>query len=267
MPRSRSLLCAFMAFNLGAGAASAAETAFPPGPGSQPVASAPAAAARAAAAPPNPLEMVYTPIAPCRAFGGIAQTAGQTLNYQITGTADLGSQGGPNGGCGIPASATAVSVSLTATSSAIGKIIAFARGTVRPNTVSLNYQPGKTETAGTAVALDSAGKLSIYSSAASKAYGDIVGYYAPQIRAHINATGTIRSATSRVLTAEKLSTGYYRITIDREIESCAVNATISGGTFYISAYTGSNGIYVTTWYLNGTAVQYFDLAYMIVVAC
>jgi hypothetical protein len=42
--------------------------------------------------------LVYRAITPCRVFGGIAQTAGQTLNFQITGTGNLSGQGGPNGG-------------------------------------------------------------------------------------------------------------------------------------------------------------------------
>jgi hypothetical protein len=169
---------------------------------------------------PDQAELVYTPIAPCRVFGGIAQSAGKTLNFQITGSANLGGQGGPSSGCGIPASAKAVSMNLSATSSAAGKIIGFAKGTARPNTVSLNYQPGKTETAGTILAMDGAGKASIYTSAASRTFGDVTGYYAPQMAAVIYPSGDIRQATPRVVSASKVADGNYQVFFDRNVTAC-----------------------------------------------
>jgi hypothetical protein len=220
-------------------------------------------AARAAATL-SPLNMVFTPIAPCRVFGGIAQTAGQTLNFQITGTANLNGQGGPSSGCGVPASAKAVSMNLSATSSAAGKIIVFAKGTARPNTVSLNYQPGKTETAGTIVAMDDAGKASIYTSAASRTFGDVTGYYEPQIWAYVSETGNIVDSSGRVLSVTKGGAGNYTVAFDRNIDTCTAIASSDYIPKMMGAYTNGSVVFIFVQNSNG---DYQDYYFNLIVNC
>jgi hypothetical protein len=212
-------------------------------------------------------ELIYTPITPCRAFGGIAQTPGQTLNFQITGAADLSGQGGPTKGCGIPASAKAVSINLSASSSSTGKLTGFAKGTTRPNITSLNYQPNKTETAGTTVSIGSDGKISVYTSGASKSFGDVTGYFAPQIAVFLRGDGSVVSATTRILKTEGSGSGQYKITVDRNVESCAVQVTPRGGQSGGVAATQDNFIFTGTWtFVNGTPT-WTNMAHMVVVAC
>jgi hypothetical protein len=212
--------------------------------------------------------MLYTPIAPCRVFGGIAQSAGQTLNFQITGSANLGGQGGPANGCGIPGHAKAVSMNLSATSSAAGKIIAFAKGATRPNTVSLNYQPGKTETAGTVVAMDDAGKASIYTSAASRTFGDVTGYYSRQITGMIAPDGSIYNGNSSIVSSLRNSAGSFKVTVDRDVTYCSAHATGYSGYVYASAYTfDGNKVQVYIWYLSGSAQVAYDSYFYISVNC
>jgi hypothetical protein len=200
--------------------------------------------------------MIFTPVEPCRVFGGIAQTAGQTLNFQITGSANLGGQGGPSQGCGIPAYAKAVSMNLSATSSAAGKIIAFAKGSPRPNTVSLNYRPNETATTGTIVRLDDAGKASIYTSAASRTFGDVTGYFEPGMHAYIAANGSILRR-SRVVSATKLGIGYYQVLFDRKLETCFVNASADIDAITVSARTVANAVNVYTYNKTGAANDYW----------
>jgi hypothetical protein len=259
MRRFRSLLLALLAFAVGLNPAawSAAETVPPEIAAKRAGADK---AARAVAPTLSPLNLIFTPIAPCRVFGGVAQSAGQTLNFQITGTADLTGQGGPGGGCGVPAYAKAVSMNLSATSSAAGKIIGFAKGTPRPNTVSLNYQPGKTETAGTIVAMDDAGKASIYTSAASRTFGDVTGYYEPQLWAYVGLDGNLIDSSGRILRTLRIANGTYDVIFDRDVFRCSAVASSDYEPLMMAAFTG--GARVTVYIKNGDNVftnYYFNL--------
>jgi hypothetical protein len=257
----RSIVGAFFALSLGLSPAAWSAETVPPE-----VAAKRAGADKAAraAATLSPLNMIFTPIAPCRVFGGIAQAAGQTLNFQITGTANLTAQGGPNGGCGIPAYAKAVSMNLSATSSSAGKIIGFAKGTARPNTVSLNYQPGKTEPAGTIVALDGAGKASIYTSAASRTFGDITGYYEPQLWAYVDPNAQLIDSSGRVTSIAKTATGRYTVVFDRVIENCITTASSDFNGRFVGASTAGSSVFV---FIQSYQVEVTDYYFNLLVSC
>ncbi|MFD1703100.1 hypothetical protein ACFSCV_08790 [Methylopila henanensis] len=218
---------------------------------------------------PNPTELVYTPITPCRAFSNAAtMTATQTKSYQIAGASDFSTQGGPAVGCGIPASAKAVAINLTANGpTGTGFLRAFASDTPRPATAVLNYRSGASITGAATVALGATGQLSIYASAATKVVGDVTGYYAPQIQVYMNYDGTAYAGTTRILATSKIATGSYKIDVDRNLQLCSVHVNIDGGYYYASAYPSGSSVYVSTWSLSGGTATPVDLYHNVSVHC
>ncbi|RXF74287.1 hypothetical protein [Hansschlegelia zhihuaiae] len=191
------------------------------------------AATSAAAQSPGP-ELIYTPITPCRAFDTEAPGAGgriranKTRNFQITGTTGFDTQGGQANGCGVPASAAAVALQLTAVHPAAdGHFTAFAAGAAKPDAESMVYLESTSVSSGVTAPLG-AGRLGLFSRKAAGAKGTITGYYAPQLVAHIGAEGQILAGTSRVLNAERILLGGYRITFDRDVRNCIPILTVDG---------------------------------------
>ncbi|RXF68222.1 hypothetical protein [Hansschlegelia zhihuaiae] len=237
----------------------AAET-FPKAPPGAGLPSPPAAYA------PNPLNLIYTPIQPCRAFGSAQILINQTKNFKISGPGSFASQGGPNAGCGIPASAKAVSISLSARSASTGNLAAFAQGTPRPGVNSASFVANQTQTVGSIVALGSTGQISINVSKTATLYGDVTGYYEPQIEALININGGIYSGGPRVLSATLLSTGSYAVTIDRDVAFCAPRAQAYTYGYETHAYA-FNGNTINVYVFNreeGTTVLKNDYFYLTV---
>ncbi|GLK80413.1 hypothetical protein [Methylopila turkensis] len=218
---------------------------------------------------PTPSELVYTPITPCRAFSNAAtMTATQTKSYQIAGAGDFTTQGGPANGCGIPASAKAVAINLTANGpTGTGFLRAFASDTPRPATAVLNYRSGESITGAATVALGATGQLAIYASAATKVVGDITGYYAPQIQVFMNYDGTAYAGTTRILATVRLAAGSYRIDVDRNLQLCSVHVNIDGGYFYGSAYPSGSSVFVSTWSINAGEPTATDLYHNVSVHC
>ena len=92
----------------------------------------------------------YVSITPCRVVdtrktseGAMAKNAART--YQVAGSGSVfAAQGGNPGGCGIPADAAAVEVSITAVApSSSGFFRAWPAGTSIPNATFLNYSKGQ----------------------------------------------------------------------------------------------------------------------------
>lgn len=188
--------------------------------------------------------MLFTPVAGCRAFKQVKVLAKKTKNLQITGDGDFSNQGGPPTGCGIPASAKAVSISLTASSPAKGFLTAYPQGTARPKTNLLSYTPNEKNTAGATVLLNEAGRIKVYSKKTATVAGDITGYYAPQIWVYGDLNGNIVDASPRILSLTQNSTGQYTVVVDRDVSSCAATASGDLSGYIMSAYTSGSSVYV-----------------------
>lgn len=194
-------------------------------------------------------ELVFTPITPCRVFSAAGATpANQVKTYQITGNGNLTSQGGPNGGCGVPTYATAVFVSLTGgLSTAPGAMKAYASGTPQPGAVSLRYRANENATTGAIVSLNALGKVDVVATTAAKATGDVTGYYAPQIEGLVSQDGSIYSGSPGILSSVRNSAGNFTVTVDRDVTYC---------TPIVSPYVGS-GIYANAYAFNGDKVTVY----------
>jgi glucose/arabinose dehydrogenase len=118
-------------------------------------------------------------VTPCRVadtrqppgpLGGPALTVGTQRDFPVTGV------------CGVPATAVAVAINLTATSPTAGGVFtAFATGTALPATSNLNFAAGQTRANNAVVMLGLAGDLAIVYSgpggASAHVIVDVVGYF------------------------------------------------------------------------------------------
>lgn len=135
----------------------------------------------AAVAQTPPPSNAYTAVVPCRAFdtrpaGPIG--AKSTRTFSMVGT-NLASQGGSSRGCGVPASATAVSISFSVVRApAIGSLTVYAFGSPRPATVTLSYQANEITTVGATPAIAN-GQMVVYAGTAANVIGDVIGYFSP----------------------------------------------------------------------------------------
>lgn len=215
---------------------------------------------------PSPLELVYTPVTPCRAFdtrATAAINANQTRSFHVSGSADFPPQGGPAHGCGIPSYATAVSLSLISLGqAAAGYLTAFAYNTSRPAAVSLYYQRNVT-LANAVIAPLNQGNVSIFSSQQSHVAGDVTGYYAPQIHAYVDPSGQLLSG-SRIVSVSKVSSGSYRVVLDRDPEGCSAAVNSDIGPVIASTYIHGGNIYVYTYDTSG---EYTNAYFFLSVHC
>jgi hypothetical protein len=174
----------------------------------------------------------YTPITPCRivdtrlAGGRIA--ANTTRSYVAAGTAGFTGQGGASAGCGIPAAASAMQVTITAVSATgRGLLKAYPDNVAAPTATFLNYTNAFNISGSGSVTLDTAGgyhfKISNYGFATHVVI-DVQGYYVKPMWALIAGNGTVVKS-SRVTHVSRVSTGWYSVDFDRDISSCALTAT------------------------------------------
>ncbi len=208
--------------------------------------------------------MIYTPITPCRAFGGQAIATNQTKVFLVAGSSNLTAQGGPAGGCGIPAYAKAVAINLSSgTSTAQGYLTAYAAGAPRPNQASLSYR-AYPATTGSIVQLGSGGRVSVYASAATRVTGDIAGYYEQQLWAYINIDGTVIDSSGRVTATSNPATGSYKVTFDRDITTCAAVASSDFQPWMVAALTSGDTANV---YISDGSSKYINYYFNLVVTC
>lgn len=129
--------------------------------------------------PPTGSSLAFYPITPCRAadtrgtngaLGGPYLGGGSTRAFPIL-----------SSGCGVPSSAQAYSLNLTALPHGLlTYLVGWATGQAQPGTGSLSGAPTATATANAAiVAAGKAGQVSIYTSDDTDLMIDINGYFAP----------------------------------------------------------------------------------------
>ena len=138
---------------------------------------------------PTPVAAPFVSITPCRAVdtrgGGGPIAAGSTRSFRMAGPGSLASQGGPTGGCPVPAGAVAVAINVTVTATAShGYTSVFPAGAGTPKTSTLNWSStGQTVANGTQVGLGG-GQITATvggPGASAQVIIDIVGYYAAPV--------------------------------------------------------------------------------------
>lgn len=211
--------------------------------------------------PPAVPESTYVAVKNCRlvntSLAGGRIAAGHNRAFYVVGTAGFTGQGGTSGGCGIPASATAISARVTAVSAtANGAFVAYPTGTpVGQGT--LYYAKGVNVTTGANIQLGSgSGQVLTVANVAGNGQLiiDVNGYFQEQMQGMIASDGSIYSGSNRIVSATVINPGVYRVTFDTDVSYCTPHVTTySGKGVYGSAYGfAGNSIYVYTWYISGT---------------
>lgn len=210
------------------------------------------------------LESTYVPIRPCRIADTRASSAGQlrrnsTRPFYVRGSSGFAGQGGTSAGCGVPASATGVTVNTTVTNvTGTGFMTNYPTGSSRPLSNFIFLNKSVTQTSNPTFALAPGGAepaVQIYTSAHADAdlIIDVTGYYQPAIHALVNPSGAIYSGSPRVLSVSKVSTGYFAVTIDSNVNFCSAHASTYYADEYANATTISGStVYVHVWYLSST---------------
>jgi len=222
-------------------------------------------------------ELIYVPITPCRIIdsrngtgtGATPLGNGTTRSYYIGGTSRFPAQGGKSGGCGVPTSAMAVAATVMAYEpSRSGRLKAWPAGMAEPSAATMYYQ-GVTSTTGTTLSLRSGSGTDVTFrnfTATTDLIVDVTGYYVPQMWAVISGNGTVLDQSGRVVAVERISTGWYWVTWDRDIAACVgVGSARTWLERRVIVYpSDSNGSYVDVYDGTGNAI---DDTFSIAILC
>ncbi|RIJ78078.1 hypothetical protein D1871_04100 [Nakamurella silvestris] len=260
-------LALFGGINIASGAASGtASPVGPPDPTPPPVTGAVNA--------PAHTEDVFVPVDPCRivdtrAGGGILN-AGSTRSFFITGTSGFIGQGGKSGGCGIPASAKAITFSITSgNTTGNGRLTAYPSGSSVPPSTTLTYHSGAKDTASGTVKLGTGGKMSVANfNYKTDIAVDVAGYFVPPIAGMVAPNATLYNNSGRLVSAVRNSTGNFTVTVDTDVTYCTPTVTGYSGYVYASAYAfNTNKVQVYVWYLSGSTQTAYDGYFYLNVVC
>lgn len=192
-------------------------------------------------------------------------------------------QGGTSGNCGIPNTATAVLMNVTAASpQGSGNLRAWAWSGDQPSASLVNFTKGVNIANAATVEICrnelNSGGLCSYdfsvraSNATTHVVIDVMGYYEGPIAANVYADGSLAAASLALESIEKNFAGDYLLTFDRDVSSCAVEATLSThSTGFVTgevsvgrALTSDFAVWV---YTSNSAGSAADLPFTVVVNC
>lgn len=256
----------------GIGATGAAWAGGGLGEDGQPPASEVQANAPTRAASGGHYEDTFVPVTPCRvvdtrdAVAGKLQVGGARDVIVRGGGAAFAKQGGKAGGCGIPTSARAVEVTITAVESGSGFLRVWPSDLTQPNATFLNYDDAFNVSNTGTVALCGTSAPLCATDLDVRAYGtathvvmDVAGYYVAPMIANVRASGVVESA-SRLTNVIAFGGGAYEVEFDRDVSECTYTATIDnydgspgGGMIAVDPRSGNaKAVYVQTKNTAGT---------------
>lgn len=229
-----------------------------------------------AAGTDSPTESNFVSVKPCRLVDTRATgqvQPGQIKSYKTQG--DTTSQGG-SADCGVPPTAGAVELNVTAISAtSTGFLRLYPAGGAEPTATFMNYTPTFNVSNDASVAL-TAGKNA---NLKMKNYGgrvqvviDVLGYYVPNLMAVVQSNGTLTRGNG-VLTVAREAPGQYRVNFERNITGCAFSGGLNddqdglGSKGYLAmarSGSGAGGVFVETYNSSGTKT---DTDFHVVVTC
>ena len=203
-------------------------------------------------APPTGTALAFYPVTPCRiadtrnpngAFGGPSLAAGGTRSFTV-----------PASSCGIPTTAQAYSLNMTAVPPGpLGYLTVWPTGQTQPYVSTLNALQGQVAANAAIVPAGSNGAISVYVSDASNVLIDINGYFAPP-----GGTGALyfypvtpcRVADTRNANGSfggpSLAAGGTR-TFPIPGSSCSLPSTAQAYSFNMTVVPPGPLFYLTTW--------------------
>lgn len=227
---------------------------------------------------PSPQEQVFHALPVCRIVD--TRDAGGKLpiktirSYRVSGTSGFPAQGGHSGGCGVPATATAVSANfLVFDPPATSYLIAWAAGTSRPTQAVLRFNKGQTANTPATMQVTPGTNtgLSLYAGTGPVDVAvDVTGYYEPAMHLIILADGTVwyGNATHLTEVIHTAGTGDYTLVYDRSLAGCNVLTTGNGqASVLVSGSWGGSQIGVTTQLLSGGTLTTQDEGFQVFVTC
>lgn len=231
----------------------------------------------------------FRAVPPCRIVNTNLSSEGAIVKnttrefYAIYDPFGFPDQGGTSGNCGIPNTATAVLMNVTAASpQGSGNLRAWAWGGDEPPASLVNFTKGVNIANAATVdicrdELNTSGLclLDFYvraSNATTHVVIDVMGYYEGPIAANVYADGSLAAASLALESIEKNSLGDYFLTFDRDVSSCAVEATlnthstgfVTGEVSVGRALTSDFALWV---YTSNSAGSAADLPFTVVVNC
>lgn len=219
-------------------------------------------------------ESAFRPVPACRVVdtraGGGKLASGATRSFIIRGSASMVAQGGPAGGCGIPASASSVTANVTVTEqTTAGYLTGTPAGAPASTTNFVSYRSGINITANPVLTLSPVGtepSLSIFNHGSpAQVIIDVTGYYVPPITAYVTANGATYSQTSRVVSVTRSDVGKYTVQLDTDVNACAAVTTIGANQGASTrAYTAGSTAKVYTYDKAGAPV---DADFNLLVVC
>jgi hypothetical protein len=222
----------------------------------------------------------YVPVTPCRIFSttpAAIPAVGVEAVRQVRVTGNLSSQGGQAAGCGIPAAATAIEASVSATfNQGEGYIRAWPSGLSEPQATFVNYTAAGAATNTGAVSITSGTGnnfvIKNYRSVTDVVI-DVQGYYIRPLYVLVNPNGTIQGS-SRVNPVERLGTGLYRVdfqvdtdTSSRSVSVGRTRTTDPASSGFASAHVNespANTVAVTTYDVSGSLA---DRGFLLEITC
>lgn len=191
----------------------------------------------------------YVPITPCRVVDSNQSTGGNlqanvARTFKVAGTSGFLSQGGTDGGCGIPTTASAVTATISGTNT-VGKgyLRAWAAGYTEPNATSLLLQAGVEHFTGLTMPISSSGVTVRPVNAKTRFVMDVTGYYKPSVYGVISSDGTVYQSSQLSLSSHS-STGSYTLYSPVTVGTCSIQAT-AWSNYRAEAYASGNYIYAT----------------------
>lgn len=186
-------------------------------------------------------DATFHPLVPCRivntkdmASGDLAANEERSF-LAISLFGDFVDQGGAEFDCGVPDTATAIHVNVTAVNpKAKGNLRLFPYGADLPGAALIAYSPGvNLSNAGTVKICREPADLglcgydfTVFASAATDVIVDVMGYYEGPMTVRVGADGLVSAASLSVLSVEKgVMLGEYKVTFDRNVSSCVFLAT------------------------------------------
>jgi hypothetical protein len=192
--------------------------------------------------------------------------AGTSKDFSVTDAA-IPAQGGSASGCGIPADAVAVDLSLSTvgnTPTAAGFLRVGPGGTT-PTATVLQFLAGQGTSVGTSTKLSATETLRVAAFVGSThLVGDVLAYYRGPLHATVASDGVLFSGAGVASVTKSTSAGTYFVNFDRDISECvpAISGAFGLPAWGLILDADSVGVVTSDW--AGTAT---DGAFHVTMSC
>lgn len=230
----------------------------------------------------------YHSLTPCRlvdtSLAGGLMTANSTRSFLAFG--ELDGQGGSAAGCGIPETATALVLNVTAKGpQGNGNLRAWAYGDDQPSVSLVNFVKGVNIANAATVGIcrdltDYIGRCAPFDFSVRAAFAtthvvvDVMGYYEGPLMVRVFPDGSVLAASRSVVEVYRFeNVGQYEVVFDRDVSSCIATATHDAHSIFgdYSAHMVTSlpsldpsGMYIGTYDGTGTPE---NASFSLVVTC